>query len=83
MGQSIAKTTGWWMDRIHNGVGKFINLETVDGGVREGRLSGLRMVSMDFDGTMVDVVNELELNGDPTDTIPVNRIAKIRLYDGK
>lgn len=78
MNQKV-KTTGWWMDRIHASVGKFINLETVDGGVREGRLSGLRLITMTFNGTPVDVVQELELNGDPTDTIPVGRLSSIHI----
>ena len=73
------KTTGWWMDRVHASVGKFINLETVDGGVREGRLSGLRLTEMTFNGIPVDVIQELELNGDPTDTIPVGRLKSMTI----
>lgn len=74
---TTTKTTGWWWDQLHNSVGKSISLETVDGACREGRLSGLRMTQTKFNGVDVDVLQELELNGDPTDCIPIDRISSI------
>ena len=60
---------GKWIDDINDGVGKYVKMETRDGVVREGRLSGLRTRQIVFNGKIQEIVTELELNGDPTDTV--------------
>ena len=73
------KNPGWWMDQIHKSVGKYVNLETVDGVIRGGRLSGLRLDKVTFNGQEADAIRELELNGDPTDCVEMYRIKRIDL----
>lgn len=73
------KKPGWWMDKVHDMVGEFVSLETIDGVVREGRLTGLRNDSMTFNGEKVDRIRELEFNGDPTDCVEMYRIARMDL----
>jgi hypothetical protein len=73
----ISVDKGAWVDEIYNSVGKFMTLETLDGINREGRLSGLRLRNIILNGEPVDVIIELEVNGDPTDCIPMDRIAKM------
>lgn len=68
---------GAWMDEIFQSTGRFMTIETLDGMNREGRLSGLRLRSVKFNGEDIDEIVELEVNGDPTDCIPWNRVAKI------
>lgn len=70
-------TPGWMLDQVYNHVGEFVSLETKEGITREGRLSGLRMTKIKFNGEEVDVIDELELNGDPYDTIKLDRVASL------
>jgi len=65
------------MDEINGSLGEFIRLETTDGLIREGKLSGLRTRQLLLDDAEVDIITEVELNGDPTDTVAINRIAKL------
>lgn len=71
------RTTGWFIELLHDSTGKFINIETTDGLIREGRVSGLRLRSLMVNNVSVDFIEEIELNGDPTDCIPINRIGRI------
>lgn len=70
---------GQWIDDIHAGVGDFIRLETHEGLQRSGKLTGVRVRQIEFNGQRQDVLTELELNGDPADTVAVNRLAKISI----
>jgi len=69
----------WWIEHLLGAVNSFVQLETSDGIRREGRLSGFQLRTMQFNGFDVDVISELELNGDPMDRIPFDRIAKIHI----
>lgn len=71
---TTTKRPNWMMDRVLESVGKYINLETSDGVRREGKLSGVSMSSMTFNGAQVDIPTELELNGDPSDIVELARI---------
>lgn len=79
--ESMKMTTAWWIDEIQHSVGKFINLETFDGASREGRLSGVRLEDVEFNGTVAAVLKDLELNGDPTDIVPLDRIKSISIQE--
>jgi hypothetical protein len=74
---NAAKNNGDWMNKIFDGVGDFVRLETIDGVRREGRMSGLRLRTLMLNGKPVDTITELELNGDPTDCVEIYRVAKI------
>lgn len=66
--------SGKWIDEMVDLTGHYIRLETGDGIVREGRLSGLRTRELQFGDQKVLIPTELEINGDPNDTIPLDRI---------
>lgn len=71
--------TGTWIDALVNSCGQYVRLETLDGGVREGRLSGLRTRELSMFGAKVLMPTDVELNGDPNDTIAIDRIMELRL----
>lgn len=68
-----------WLNEVHGAVGSYVYLETVDGIRREGRLSGLRLKSVIFNGEERGVIHELELNGDPTDCVEFYRVASMEV----
>jgi hypothetical protein len=70
-----------WLNDIHASIGKYISLETVDGVVREGRLSGVRLNAVKFNGVEQHSIIELEMNGDPTDCVEFYRVAKLDIPD--
>lgn len=70
---------GKWIDELVRNVGQFIRLETSDGIDREGRLSGLKSRSIKWNGEEVEIITELELNGDPYDSVPLDRISELEL----
>lgn len=78
---SKKKTTvsGEWIDEIVAATGQYIQLETSDGIRREGRLSGLRTRKLRWEGRDVLIPTELELNGDPNDSVPLDRISDLAL----
>lgn len=63
-----------WNINLDPLVGKHAHLETKDGIRREGRISAIVMKSFKLDGQTVDVPGAFELNGDPVDLIPVERL---------
>ncbi len=80
MASAKRKPAGQWIDNLVEAVGsKYVRLETTEGVNRAGKLSGIRTRSILFNGTPCDIPIELELNGDPTDTVPIHRIAKLSI----
>ena len=74
------KPAGQWIETIVEAVGKkYVRLETAQGVDRSGKLSGIRTRAINFNGETVDIPIELELNGDPTDTVPLNIISKLSI----
>jgi hypothetical protein len=70
---------GKWIEELINSVGEYIRLETSDGIQREGRISGFAMRHILFNEVDVDIPIEIELNGDPNDKVPLERINKINI----
>lgn len=68
---------GDWIDIIHLNVGDYVNLETMDGIRRSGRMTSVRTRQIRLNGTLVEIPTELELNGDPTDTVDLARITRL------
>lgn len=66
---------GKWIDDLVNNQGQQLRLETTDGMDRAGRLSGLSSRQFQMNGQPVEILTEIELNGDPNDRIPIDRIA--------
>jgi hypothetical protein len=72
---------GAWIDTVWNGTGKFVRLETTDGVQRSGKLSGFRTKVVKFNGEEQHVIIELELNGDPSDCVPLAVLDKVSIDD--
>ncbi len=70
---------GAWIDELVNSTGQYVRLETRDGVVREGRLSGLGSRTLVWNGKPVEILEEIELNGDPFDKIALDRISTFEL----
>ena len=77
--KKVKTIMGAWIDELVRSTGQHIRLETRDGVVREGRLSGLRSRTIKWNGKGVEILEEVELNGDPYDVVPLNRIATFDL----
>lgn len=74
-------TPSKWIDTITNSIGKNVYLETTDGIRRSGRISGLTCRTMKFNGDKADLPTEIELNGDPNDRIPLDRVTWMDITD--
>jgi len=70
----MTKKSGNWIKTLINSVDKSINLETVDGVVRGGRISGFTFKTFHFNEREQQFPIEIELNGDPNDRVDVSRI---------
>jgi len=66
-----------WYDLLVDSTGEFMRLETSDGLVRQGKISGYRERTVIINGNEVPVPIEIEINNDPNDTVPLDRVAKI------
>ncbi len=66
---------GAWIDELVESTGQYVRLETRDGVRREGRLSGLGSRTILWNGKSVEILEDVELNGDCFDKIALNRIA--------
>ena len=71
------KRPGAWIDDIMASVGHFVSLETRDGISREGTISGMRTLQVEFNGSMRELPVSLELNGDNYDTIDLITIQRL------
>lgn len=74
-----APSRGAWIDEIWAGVGGFVQLETKTGMTRIGKLSGVRERTFTINGRQQSVPTDLELNGDPTDTLPLDEISRLKI----
>lgn len=73
------KSQGAWIDALYEGIGRNCYLETKEGITRSGKITGLRTKDITFNNERVAIVTELELNGDPTDTMTINSLAKLSI----
>jgi hypothetical protein len=83
MAAAKKKHRGQWMEDIWLAAEakKNVRMETSEGVVRSGRLTGIRTRVMEFNKSYEDFPVELELNGDPTDTVPIYRLKKLSIDD--
>jgi len=73
------KGAGEWVEKLLDSVGSFLTLETSEGIERSGRLSGFEMRQFTYNGSTVEFPTQIEINGDPMDQIPLERITKIEI----
>lgn len=67
------------MDLLYSSVNRSVSVETVDGMFRVGRMTSISYSTFEMNGKKCSIPNEIELNGDVTDTVPIERIRKITL----
>jgi hypothetical protein len=75
------KPMGFWIDVLVQSVGKYIKLESNDGIRREGRLSSLENEIIIFNGEEVELIKELQLNNDPFDSVPFERVKEFEIVE--
>jgi translation initiation factor IF-1 len=68
-----------WIDRMIGSLGKHFDLETSDGVVRSGKITGFTYRTMKLNGDVVEFPAEIEVNGDPNDRIPLDRIDRLTI----
>ena len=73
-------TPSKWIEEINRSVGKNFALETADGVTRQGRITGLTHKSFKLNGVSVDMPVEIEVNKDPNDRIPLDRLLTLKIY---
>lgn len=71
------KKSGNWIERLVNSVDRNMNLETIEGVQRGGRISGFTFRKFWFNNREQHVPTEIEINGDPNDRVDVSRILRI------
>ena len=76
-----AREIGSNITRMLLAVGGWVHLETLQGDRRQGRLSGWVCIDLEFNGTVARLPTELELNGDPMDTIRLSNIKELKTID--
>lgn len=77
--QNKKSSAGKWIDDLFAGVGKYVTLETGSGTIREGKMTGLRTRTVMFNNEPSELVTDIELNGDPTDTVGFADLVKIAI----
>lgn len=70
---------GTWIDTMVDSIGEFMRLETTDGVNREGKITGFTYRSFVLNGKKVEMPIEVEVNGDPSDRIPLDRVEKMTI----
>ena len=70
---------GEWIDKLMSSIGSFVVMRTSEGVERCGRISGFKMRNFEFNGKLVDIPSEIELNGDPYDRVPIDRLESIKI----
>lgn len=76
---SNSKNVGNWVDKLLDSLDCYATLETSDGIERSGRISGFEMRIMKFNKKPIEVPIQIELNGDPNDKIPLDRIVSLEV----
>jgi hypothetical protein len=56
-----------------------MNLETTDGIHRQGKITGLVYRDIEFNGQVVSYPIEMEVNKDPNDLIPFDRVLRLNI----
>lgn len=74
--------TGEWIDDLIGSIGSYAVMTTTEGIERSGRISGFQMRQFIYNGEKTDVPLEIELNGDPYDRVPIDRLENIRIGQG-
>jgi hypothetical protein len=69
-----------WIELIDNSINKNFKLETTEGVVRQGKISGVSRKTFHLNGELVDFPFEIEINGDHNDRVPLDRLQSMTIY---
>lgn len=66
---------------LHSWIGAYVHVETSEGITREGKLTGIDWHRFEVDGVAdgFGIPTAIWLNNDPTDTIDLHRIRRMKL----
>ncbi len=76
----MVKARKHWMDELVDSIDRQIDLETTDGVRRTGKITGFEFRCLEANGTKIDIPLDIELNGDPNDRVPIDRIGTLSIY---
>lgn len=68
-----------FFDALEKAINKYVEFETNIGAIRGGKITGFTHTRIKFNKTYVDIVEEIELNGDPSDRISVRELVRLEL----
>ncbi len=68
-----------WEIHLDEMVGKFVHLETRDGSIREGKLTGIETYDLEINNSTYRVPMCFQINGDALDTISFQQIKEMTL----
>ena len=70
---------GKWIDTLTTSINEFMRLETTDGVHREGRITGFTYRKFEINGDIAELPIEIEINGDPSDRVPLDRVLRMTI----
>ena len=76
---SKKKRPGQWMDDVCAAIGRHVHVELSDGGLREGRLTGLGTREIEINGQPREFPIRIEFNGDPTDYVDFDLVTRMTI----
>ena len=77
--QEVKMHLGKWIDSLYTNIGCYLDLETTDGVKREGKLTSISFRQFTLNKKLVNIPDEIEINGDPSDKIPISRIMNLNI----
>lgn len=71
--------SGKFFDALEKAINKYAEFETSIGTIRGGKITGFTHMRIKFNKSYVDIIDEIELNGDPSDRISVKELVRLEL----
>lgn len=68
------------VSQLANCVGRNVWFETIDGIIREGKITDLKTKELIFNNNKASLVTDLIINNDSSDVVHINHLAKIEIY---
>ncbi len=76
----MSRRPGQWVDELVAAVGcGYVRIETKDGSRREGKITAIQTRTLIVNGHPEEIPTDIELNGDPIDSIAIDWIQKMEL----
>ena len=76
----MTRRPGQWVDELVAAVGRgYVRIETKDGSRREGKITAVQTRTLIVNEQAEEIPTDIELNGDPIDSIAIEWIRRIEL----